>query len=176
MSRHVVTINRAPVLTLWAAVVAERLGFRREEALTLGKCVAGLNARSKGRRLGIFKPGVDKGRTPRGTKRGEEFRVDLCGRAVPAIETAGGIRAVKGDREISAESVATYLEKKVGADLDDTRAAMEELARSYDPAELADAAYALYEEFRPAIPPGRRGWGAKGELDLDRVRELRPDA
>ena len=28
-------INRAPVLTLWAAVVAERLGFRRDEALTL---------------------------------------------------------------------------------------------------------------------------------------------
>ena len=31
------SINRAPVLTLWAAVVAERLGFEREEALTLGK-------------------------------------------------------------------------------------------------------------------------------------------
>jgi len=31
-----VSINRAPVLTLWAAVVAERLGFDREEALTLG--------------------------------------------------------------------------------------------------------------------------------------------
>ena len=28
------SINRAPVLTLWAAVVAERLGFEREEALS----------------------------------------------------------------------------------------------------------------------------------------------
>jgi len=37
-------INRAPVLTLWAAVVAERLGFSRDEALTLGRAVAGLNA------------------------------------------------------------------------------------------------------------------------------------
>ena len=37
-------INRAPVFTLWAAVVAERLGFRRDEALTLGRAVAGLNA------------------------------------------------------------------------------------------------------------------------------------
>ena len=33
----IVTINRAPVLTLWAAVVAERLGFSGDEALTLGK-------------------------------------------------------------------------------------------------------------------------------------------
>jgi hypothetical protein len=39
-----VTINRAPVLTLWAAVVAERLGFERDEALTMGRVVAGLNA------------------------------------------------------------------------------------------------------------------------------------
>jgi len=32
-----VKINRAPVLTLWPAVVAERLGFDWEEALTLGR-------------------------------------------------------------------------------------------------------------------------------------------
>lgn len=30
----VIKINRAPVLTLWAAVVAERLGFDWEEAQT----------------------------------------------------------------------------------------------------------------------------------------------
>ena len=46
-------INRAPVLTLWAAVVAERLGFRRDEALTLGRAVAGLNAYSKEVSLGL---------------------------------------------------------------------------------------------------------------------------
>jgi hypothetical protein len=31
-----VTVNRAPVLTLWAAVVAEVLRFEYDEALTLG--------------------------------------------------------------------------------------------------------------------------------------------
>ena len=45
-----IQINRAPVLTLWAAVVAKRLGFNRDEALSLGKALAGLNAQSKGRR------------------------------------------------------------------------------------------------------------------------------
>jgi hypothetical protein len=29
-------INRAPVMTAWAMVVAERLGFQREEALSIG--------------------------------------------------------------------------------------------------------------------------------------------
>ena len=32
--KRIISINRAPVLTLWAAVVAERLGFNRDTALT----------------------------------------------------------------------------------------------------------------------------------------------
>jgi hypothetical protein len=41
-------INRAPVLTLWAAVIAERLGHPADTALTLGRAVAGSAARVKG--------------------------------------------------------------------------------------------------------------------------------
>ncbi len=29
-------VNRAPVMNAWATVVAERLGFKREEALSIG--------------------------------------------------------------------------------------------------------------------------------------------
>lgn len=49
-------VNRAPVLTLWAAIVAEHMGFDRNEALTLGRAVAGLDAYSKGKALGLFSP------------------------------------------------------------------------------------------------------------------------
>jgi hypothetical protein len=35
-----ILINRAPVLTLWAAVVAEQLGFKYDEALSLGNANA----------------------------------------------------------------------------------------------------------------------------------------
>jgi hypothetical protein len=48
--------NRAPVLTLWAAVVAEVLGFEHDEALTPGRAVAGLSAYSEGVSLGLFQP------------------------------------------------------------------------------------------------------------------------
>jgi hypothetical protein len=48
-----VRVNRAPVLTLWAAVVAERLGYPPETALSLAGAVAGTAARAKARRLGI---------------------------------------------------------------------------------------------------------------------------
>jgi hypothetical protein len=46
-----VTVNRAPVLTLWAAVVAERLGHPPDTALTLGRSVAGSAARVKARNI-----------------------------------------------------------------------------------------------------------------------------
>jgi hypothetical protein len=45
-------INRAPVLTLWATVVAEQLGRSPDTALTLGRPVAGSAARVKARNIG----------------------------------------------------------------------------------------------------------------------------
>src|SRR5437016_13217812 len=95
-----VSINRAPVLTLWAAVVAQRLGFDEDEALTLGKAVAGLNAQAKGRRLGIFKPPEEKAKKAREKQQGERFLIEVCGRSVPATNTDDGIRAVRGGNPI----------------------------------------------------------------------------
>jgi len=40
MATRAVEINRAPVLTLWAAVVAERMGFDWDEAVSRGRAVA----------------------------------------------------------------------------------------------------------------------------------------
>ena len=54
-----IRINRAPVLTLWAAMVAERLGFGRATASTLGRAVAGFSAHANGVSLGITKPKPD---------------------------------------------------------------------------------------------------------------------
>src|ERR1039458_6085965 len=87
-----------PVLTLWASVVAERLGFKHDEALSLGKAVAGLTAQSKGQRLGIFKPTPKELKTVRERERGGEFWVDLLGRALPAMTTKEGVRAVVKSR------------------------------------------------------------------------------
>jgi hypothetical protein len=37
---------------------------------------------------------------------------------------------------------------------------------------VAEKAYALYEKFRPEIPPGKKGWGASGKLHMDLIRKL----
>jgi hypothetical protein len=173
-----ILINRAPVLTLWAAVVAERLGYAWETALTLGKAVAGLNAQSKGRMLGIYGPpkAPERGGAPRKTGLGEDFWIDLCDRGVPAKDTEDGVRAVVKDKPIDPDSVQRYLEGKFGQDLPRVREAMAALAEALDAEELAGRAYSFYEQFRPKIPPGRRGWGAKGELDLAYIRSLADDS
>jgi hypothetical protein len=167
-----ILINRAPVLTLWATTVAERLGFDEAEALSLGKAVAGLNAQSKGQRLGIFKPVPQEVKKARARKRGEEFLVEICGRQVPAVSTADGVRAVIKNQPIEAKSVERYLESKFGESLGTARAAMRDLAKAFRPEQLRTNAFNLYEKFRPAIPEGVKGWGAKGTLDIDRIRSL----
>ncbi|HZJ23422.1 MAG TPA: hypothetical protein VFD54_08940 [Anaerolineales bacterium] len=174
MVKEKIKINRAPVLTLWAAVVAERLGYDEETALTLGKAVAGLNAQSKGRKLGIYeeKTADEKGKEAKKEKPVKTDFIEILGRDVPAVKTPQGLRAAIKGEPIHAESVDTYLKQKFGDELDEVRAAMEKLAKAYTPKQLESKAYDLYENFRPEIPEGKKGWGAKGELDLDYIRSL----
>jgi hypothetical protein len=174
MATHIININRAPVLTLWAAVVAERLGYDRDAALTLGKAVAGLNAHSKARRLGIIEEPTDHGRQrdQRARRSAQPSVVTLLGRPVPAMNTGHGLRATRQDQPVDPRGVTRYLQQKFGEALPDVRAAMAALAAAYPPEPLAAKAYALYERFRPEIPEGKGGWGAAGPLDLDLIRAL----
>jgi hypothetical protein len=167
-----ISINRAPVLTLWATIVAQRLGFSEDEALSLGKALAGLNAQAKGRRLGIFERREQEPREAGKSTRGEDCWVTLCGRPLPARTTKDGIQAVREAQIIEPESVRRYLGDKFGGELETVRSAMQRLATSFEPSELAEQAFLLYERFRPAIPDGARGWGAKGELNLDVIERL----
>jgi hypothetical protein len=172
MTERSILINCAPVLTLWATTVAERLGFDQEEALSLGKAVAGLTAQSKGQRLGIYKPVPQEVKEARARKRGEQFFVEICGRQVPVVKTADGVRAVTKNKPIEPQSVEQYLEMRFGESLGTALAAMRDLAKAFQPEQLSKNAFSLYEKFRPAIPEGVTGWGVKGNLEIDRIRSL----
>lgn len=170
-----VKINRAPVLTLWAAVVAEELGYSAETALTLGKVLAGLNAQSKGQRLGIYEPSQEKQPKDDPGKRSEKVRqeaVRLLGRQIPVLEADEGLRAAEKGKATDPKAVQRYLEQKFKDQLPEARLAMQALASSLSKEVLERRAYELYEEFRPEIPEGKRGWGSAGELDLDKIRRL----
>jgi len=162
------------VLTLWATIVAERMGYKKDEALTFGKAVAGLNAQSKGRKLGIYEEKTEEEKKEEKKKEEAvktEF-VEILGRGVPAIKTKQGLRAAIKGEEIDPAGVERYLRGKFGDDLEEARSAMQKLAKAYTPKQLESKAYGLYEKFRPEIPEGAKGWGAKGELDLGYITSL----
>jgi hypothetical protein len=68
--------------------------------------------------------------------------------------------------------MGSYLEDKFGENLKAVRSTMQKLAKSFKPSELAQDGYRLYERFRPSIPEGVKGWGAKGDLDLGLIERL----
>src|SRR3954452_8550685 len=142
-----IRVNRAPVLTLWAAVVAERVGFERDEALTLGRALAGLSAHAKGVRLRIFEPSAPEEVRERRDRlaEGERLEVHLMGRTIPVVRTPEGLRALAKGHPTRPESVERYLEGKFGDALPEVRAAMERSAGSLPPAELPRRAFRLRE-------------------------------
>ena len=169
-------INRAPVLTLWAAVVAERLGSSWDTALTVGQAVAGMTAHAKGVRLGIYaqpeeRPHEPPPQKPEGAT-GAVRSFPLLGRNVPVVPTKDGLRAVSKGEIAKPESVERYLAGKFGDQFEAARTAMQRLAASVPVDELKDQAFHLYERFRPEVPADERGWGAKGVLDLAKIEAL----
>lgn len=168
-------VNRAPVLTLWAAVVAERLGMPRDTALTVGHALAGITAHAKGVRLGIYAPPEERPHEPppplpRGA--GKVREVALLGRAIRVADTPDGARAISKGELARPDAVERYLRSRFGSALDGVRAEMERLAASLDPDELGREGFHLYEQFRPEVPSDERGWGAKGVLDTATIRAL----
>lgn len=83
----------------------------------------------------------------------------------------GVVLAATGDgKPTPAAPVAAYISKAFGKRLDEVRAAMEALASGIEPQELNRMGFRLYEHFRPEVPKDVKGWGAKGDLDLARIK------
>ncbi len=165
-----IRVNRAPVLTLWAAIVAERLGHDEDAAITLGRAVAGASARVKARSIGLEEPRDSAADEPPPSR--EPARtVRLLGRDIPVAGHDGSDHALDHGRPALPGPARAYVEKALGAHLPAVRRAMEALADSLPPDELNRTGFRLYEHFRPEVPPGTKGWGAKGVLDLARIRD-----
>jgi hypothetical protein len=92
-------INRAPVLTLWATVVAEQLGRSPDTALTLGRPVAGSAARVKARNIGREERKTDRDAdTPGLAVPHVTAPVPLLGETIRLLPTTDGeLRAADGD-------------------------------------------------------------------------------
>jgi hypothetical protein len=165
-------INRAPVLTLWAAVVAERLGHPPDTALTLGRAVAGSAARVKARSIGREERKADREADRPGPQSDHGTApVFLLGKTIRLLPTPDGeLRAADGEQPADPAAVQRYLAKAFGGHLDEARQAMAELASRYEPAKLNRIGFRLYEKFRPEVPYGNEGWGKRAVLDMGMIR------
>jgi hypothetical protein len=169
-----IRINRAPFLTLWASVVARRLGYDEAEALTLGRAVAGLTAQSKGRRLGIYTPSSEESREKVREDReaiGAETVV-MMDRTIPCIRTPDGLRALTKALPMDPDGVRRYLSGKFKDHFEFVKARLELLAESFEPEKLDREAMDVYMRLRPNVPGGREGWGKVGLLDSDKIDAL----
>ena len=168
-------VSRPPVLTLWTAVVAERLGHPAATALTLGRAVAGSSARLKSRNSGkrhkaeqgtdAPQPAVDH-ETPVESLFGKVIRLllDESGELRAAMRPNGTMNVFL---PINPASVQSYLENAFGNYPPEVRIAMETQAARYEPAELNGIGFKLYERFRPEVANHRSGRWAKAALYLD---------
>lgn len=168
-----VNISRAPVLTLWVALVAERQGFTSDEAYTYAKWVTATLAQSKGRSLGIYehKEVTEEERAAR-RHRDEQLGVtyvEAFGNIkIPVILKNGKRLAASGGSPVDPAASKGYVQRAFGENLNPVMGAMRQLTYSMPPEELRTCAYHLYERFRPEW----RGWGVKGVLHLDVIRGL----
>eukprot|EP00667_Euglena_gracilis_P021998 EG_transcript_24292 len=163
----VVTVNRAPVLALWAAVVAQRLGYEWPEALTLGRAVSGILAASRltsgfaAQRKG---PAKAKAKAREAKPEQQVEKVQVMGIQVKLERQGGHTVAVEkaGGKPIDAKTAQAYLDRAFGPQLHAVRSAMEEAAMAVGSVEeLNSRAYHMYEHFRPHTQ-----WGQRGPLSL----------
>jgi hypothetical protein len=88
------------------------------------------------------------------------------------VRAPNGLRAVNQGKPGNPAQSEKYIAGKFKDRLENARQAMAELAAAYEPADLYRHGFRLCEQFRPGVPAGESGWGAFGELDLAKVREL----
>jgi len=169
-----IKINRAPFLTLWASVVARRLGYGEGEALTLGRAVSGLTAQSKGRRLGIYTPSSEASKQKVRAQREEigAETVEMMDREIPCVRTPDGLRALSKTSPTDPESVRKYLRGRFKEALSTVEEKLTALAETFEPEELDRVAMDIYMRLRPNVPKGREGWGKTGLLDTVKIDEL----
>jgi hypothetical protein len=96
----------------------------------------------------------------------------LLGREIPVLLHEDGThRANEKGKPMAAHGCRTYIARAFGDRLAEVRAEMAALAALFPPEELNPGGFRLYEKFRPEVPKGAEGWGAKGVLHLHRIRE-----
>ncbi|KAJ3987298.1 hypothetical protein F5890DRAFT_1472383 [Lentinula detonsa] len=160
-------VNRAPLMTAWATVVAERIGFQREEALSIASSYTEMNALSKGVSLGIYKDGKQKGLEA--VKGGTQPYVDLMGRRPLYQIRSDRWRALHNGSPTKPSTAYSYISSSLRQTMPYIIGALRLLANSFTAQEINQKAWGLYIQFRPA----GEGWGERSEVRCSTILALK---
>jgi len=166
-----VLINRAPVLELWGACVASftHPDLSWSACVSIGSSISTITAISKGRAIGtIARPETEK--KDKKSKNKEREAVE------PTLHVMGFPMTLKGDAVVVKGSPKRGSEASLSRRFGDenlrrVKSQMLESLAQWSGAEdeLDKKAFSMYEEFRPDVAQGQRGWGRKGELYLSKI-------
>lgn len=171
--RHVL-VNRAPVMTAWAVVVLQCLGFRVQEALSLAHCYVSTTAEARAATLGQA-----KATAPAHVTSANQPHVDFLQVRIPVIQLRQGqYRGLHAGEVIPPTRAFDYLRRAMFQMLPHVMGALTLLAQAYmgpenDTEALQRHAYGLYVDFRPDT---QGAWGKRATLSLDTILDLRQNA
>lgn len=187
-----VVVNRAPVLTAWVTVILEKMGFERDEALSLAHCYVSHTSTARGLNIGAI-PKTGPGARPPPVGVGtNQPHFELMGVKIPVMQVQGGIdedgdenakryRGINQGQMVPPDKAYDYLRSSMMMNLPFVMGAMHLLADAIvedgpgdpDPQRLDRAAWHLYCEFRPDTGGE---WGKKASLSVNKILLLRPHA
>lgn len=171
-------INRSPVLQLWSACVSQALypDLPWPTHLAVGSAISTLCAISKGRSIGTIEPAADtddqKAKKDAKKRAAEEGADDEVQVMRFRLLLKDGAAIVSGSPKRANEAL---LKSKFGGDeqYENVKGVMAQAIASWSDTRALDAkAFGMYEDFRPNVSAGQGGWGKKGELSLEHVREV----
>ncbi|KAF8165272.1 hypothetical protein B0H34DRAFT_793681 [Crassisporium funariophilum] len=165
-----IVVNRAPVMTAWATIVAERMHFSREEALSIASVYTEMNAKSKGVSLGIYKREEERG--IEAAKNGTQPYVELMGRRPLYRTQTGQWRALSNGTPVPPGTAFSYISRSFRQTTSHCIGALRLLAESYTPQDLNDKAWSLYAQFRPEV----NEWGKRSEFHCKTILGLRKES
>jgi ABC-type glutathione transport system ATPase component len=173
-----IIINRAPVLQLWSACVTHQIypELSWESCLSTGSAISTICAVAKGRSIGTVPEKDKSNEKAEKHEQARKKRKDLKHIEVMnfKLKLKDGLALVgsEGDGKPGAEEA---LKKRFGAEqYDMAREAFEKALMSWqgEEIELNKQAFGFYEKFRPDIQGGQKGWGRRGEVDLEEIKGL----
>jgi hypothetical protein len=172
-----IVINRAPVLHLWGACVTHFIYpfLPWSTCLSAGSAISTICAVAKGRSIGtISEPDPSEEKTNK-KKEARKNQKDLDYIEVMQFKLRLKDEMVlDGSRDKKGKPGSEGLLKAKFGDgkYESARNTFEEALNSWkrDEEELNKKAFGFYENFRPEVSHGQKGWGRKGELSLEKIK------